>query len=71
MYSPYVAERGVQTFFGRTELAACKTLGSSAISSAKREKSAITLQFNTVAIFLTANYGHRCSAGQDGARKDA
>ena len=58
-------------FFRRTELAACKTLGSSAISSAKREKSAITLQFNTVAIFLTANYGHRCGAGQDGARKDA
>ena len=67
----YVAERGVQTFFGRTELAACKTLGSSAISSAKREKSAITLQFNTVETFLVANYDHRCSPSQIRARKDA
>ena len=54
-----------------TELAACKTLGSSAISSAKSEKSAIPLQFNTVETFLVANYGHRCSAGQDTARKDS
>ena len=63
--------RGVQTFFCRTELAACKTLGSSAISSAKSEKSAIPLQFNTVETFLVANYGHRCIASRTERRKDS
>ena len=65
--------RGVQTFLRCTELAASKTLGipRELSISAKPEKSAITLQFNTVAIFRTANYGHCCSASQERARKDA
>ena len=41
------------------------------MSSAKSEKSAIPLQFNTVETFLVANYGHRCIASRTERRKDS
>ena len=50
---------------------ASKTLETQAQAAPKREKSAITLQINTVETFLVANYGHRCSASQTERRKDA